>query len=88
MPDIGAEGREDKAEAHQRSTAKSCGLASTGPPPSKQRKEKWHGEVHDAVGGSANDAGNARISLQRPVILVVFLEDAIAHGKACVGKGK
>ena len=84
MPDVSAEGGQEKADACKRSAAKSCGLASTSPSSGEQREQERHGEVHDAVGGCANDSSDFATSLHRPVAGIVFLEDAVTHGEACV----
>lgn len=84
MPDVSAEGGQEEADACKRSARKSCGLASTGPSSGEQREEERHGEVHDAVGGCADDTGDFMAPLQRPVAGIVFLEDAVTHGEAYV----
>lgn len=84
MPDVSAEGGQEEAEACKRSAAKSCGLASTGPSSSEQREQERHGEIHDAVGCCADDTGDFLTALQGPVAGIVFLEDAVIHGEACV----
>ena len=84
MPNVSAEGGQEEANACKRRAAKSCGLAPMGPFSSEQSEQERHGEVHDAVGGCADDTGHFMIPLQRPVAGVIFLEDAISHGEACV----
>ena len=82
MPDIGAERGQNEADTHQHRPAQSRSLAFPGPAASEEGEEEWHREVHDAVGGRANDTGNRPISLERPIIVIVLLEDAVAHGEA------
>lgn len=84
MPDVSAEGGQEEADARKRSAAESCGLASTGPSSGEEREQERHGEVHDAVGGCADDTGDLMTPLQRPVAGIVFLKDAVIHGEACV----
>lgn len=82
MPDVSAEGGQEEADARKRSAAESCGLASTGPSSGEEREQERHGEVHDAVGGCADDTGDLMTPLQRPVAGIVFLKDAVIHGEA------
>ena len=88
MPDVSAEGGQEEADAGKGSAAKSCSLASMGQSFGEQREEKRHGKIHDAVGGCADDTGDFTIALQCPVVGIVFLEDAIIHGEACVCEKK
>lgn len=86
MPDMSAEGGQEEAHACKCRTAKSGGLAFMRPFSGEQREQKRHGEVHDTVGGCADDTGNFLVSLQGPVVGIVFLEDAVVHGETCVCK--
>ena len=86
MPDLSAEGGQDEADACKRSATKSCRLASAGPSSGKKREQEGHRKVYDAVKGGANDTSNSTTPLQRPIIRIIFLEDTIAHGEACVCK--
>ena len=53
------------------------------PSSGEQREEKRHGQVHDPVGGGADYTSGAAVSLEGPVLGVVFLEYTVAHCKAC-----
>lgn len=82
MPDVGAEGGQKEADACKRRAAESCGLASMSPFSGEKREQERHGEVHDTVGGRADDTGDLRTPFQRPIARVVLLEDSISHGEA------
>ena len=73
MPDITTEGRENKAEASKQSATKGGHLTIARPSSSEQGEQKWHGQIHDAVGRSANDFRQFSATLKRPVLKVVFL---------------
>lgn len=47
----------------------------------EEEEKQGHGEIHDAVGGGADDAGYGYVSLECPVCRVVFLEDSVVHGE-------
>lgn len=48
----------------------------------EQGEQERHGQVHDSIGGRANDTGHVSAALQGPVTGEVFLENTIAHRKA------
>lgn len=83
MPDLGAERRQEEAQASQQGAAKSGYLTFLGPSFREECEQKGHGEVHDAIEGRANDTGDFTTSVQRPIARIVFLKDPIAHGEAC-----
>lgn len=76
---------QQEADTGNHGSAKSCELAAMSPSSGEQRKEKRHGQVHDPVGGCADDTSRAAVSLEGPVFGVVFLEYTVAHCKACQG---
>lgn len=77
-----AERGQEKAEARERRAAQSGDLPSVGPFPREEREEEGHGEVHDAVGGGADNTGHLGTAVQGPVGGIVLLEDAVCHGEA------
>jgi len=73
-----------RAHHKARSSGHSCDLAFTCISFGEQREEKRHGEVHDSVGGCAHNTGDFTVPFQRPVARILFLQDVITHGEACM----
>jgi hypothetical protein len=65
-------------------SAARCDLAFTCISFGELSEEKRDGEVHDSVGGCACNTNDSTVPFQRPVARVVFLQDAITHGEACM----
>ena len=49
MPDIGAEGGKQEADACEDNAAEGSGPPLAGPSSGEECKQEWHGQVHDAV---------------------------------------